>query len=160
MHADAPARAETVGSLLRPAELLDAVRAREQGVVPAERLRTLQDRAVRDAIVLQEGIGLDVITDGEMRREAWAMSSFVLDCFDQVPGSRSYPAALSQVTDREAVFPVVTRTLTPPPGPRPRRGLRVPADVRDAPDQVHLAGAQLPPAVLVGHPLDARLRLL
>ena len=118
MHtrAHGTARAETVGSLLRPSDLLDALRAHKQGVVPAERLRALQDRAVLDAIALQEDVGLDVITDGEMRREAWAMSGFVLDCLDRIPGPRSYPASLSQVSNQEEIFPVVTRALTPPKG--------------------------------------------
>ncbi|MFP6734823.1 MAG: cobalamin-independent methionine synthase II family protein [Rhodospirillales bacterium] len=55
------ARAETVGSLLRPDYLIQA-RAASDDVSAAE------DRAVRDAIQLQESAGLEIITDGEMRR--------------------------------------------------------------------------------------------
>jgi 5-methyltetrahydropteroyltriglutamate--homocysteine methyltransferase len=110
------ARAETVGSLLRPAELLDAARRGRDGAISDEQLREVQDRAVLDAIALQRDVGVDVMTDGEMRREAWAMSSLVLDCLQAIPGSRSYPAALSQVIDRTQRFPTVTRKLVPPKG--------------------------------------------
>jgi 5-methyltetrahydropteroyltriglutamate--homocysteine methyltransferase len=110
------ARAENVGSLLRPAGLLEAMRGKQQGTVTAEQLRALQDAAVREAIALQESVGLDLVTDGEMRREAWALTSFLLDCFDPVAGPRSYPASLGQATNGSDTFPVVTRRLVPPAG--------------------------------------------
>jgi 5-methyltetrahydropteroyltriglutamate--homocysteine methyltransferase len=116
MPARTIARAENVGSLLRPATLLDAVQARKRGAIPAAKLRAEQDAAVRDAIALQESVGLDVLTDGEMRREAWALSNFVLDCLDPVAGPRSYPASTEQAANRTMEFPVVTRKLHPPTG--------------------------------------------
>jgi 5-methyltetrahydropteroyltriglutamate--homocysteine methyltransferase len=64
-------RAEHVGSLLRPPELLEARRAHELGRVSSEQLRELEDRAVLDAIALQRDAGMAVFTDGEMRRENW-----------------------------------------------------------------------------------------
>ena len=57
---------DVVGSLLRPAELLEARRIRAE-LTPAE-FKAIEDRAVDEAIELQEEAGLDVVTDGEMRR--------------------------------------------------------------------------------------------
>jgi len=65
---DPPFRAEHVGSLLRPPELLAARRAFEQGTLAIEALRTEEDRWIKQAIALQESIGLKAITDGEYRR--------------------------------------------------------------------------------------------
>ena len=64
-------RSETVGSLLRPPELVEARRRHAAGELsPAEFKRT-EDAAVQAAVSLQEKAGLDVIADGEMRRESW-----------------------------------------------------------------------------------------
>jgi 5-methyltetrahydropteroyltriglutamate--homocysteine methyltransferase len=75
-------RAETVGSLLRTEEVVRA--ARTGGNDPAAVL--LLDEAVIDAVRLQEQAGLDVITDGEVRRLAWAQTTRYLDCFAVTPG--------------------------------------------------------------------------
>ena len=61
-------RAETVGSLLRPPYLAEARAAHEAGTLSADDLRAVEDRAVDEAIALQEACGLDVVSDGEMRR--------------------------------------------------------------------------------------------
>ncbi|HEY7167335.1 MAG TPA: 5-methyltetrahydropteroyltriglutamate--homocysteine S-methyltransferase [Candidatus Binatia bacterium] len=66
-----PFRADHVGSLLRPPELLRAREKRQQGTVSAEALRAVEDRAIRDVAKLQEAIGLQAITDGEYRRTIW-----------------------------------------------------------------------------------------
>jgi 5-methyltetrahydropteroyltriglutamate--homocysteine methyltransferase len=68
------ARAETVGSLLRPGYLLQARRDKEAGIIDDRGLREVEDRAIREAIALQESIGLDVITDGELRRLSWIVT--------------------------------------------------------------------------------------
>jgi 5-methyltetrahydropteroyltriglutamate--homocysteine methyltransferase len=76
-----PFRAEHVGSLLRPAALRQA---REQLLGPhtAEanlgphdnaELRALEDAAIRDAVALQERLGLRAVTDGELRRRSWIL---------------------------------------------------------------------------------------
>jgi 5-methyltetrahydropteroyltriglutamate--homocysteine methyltransferase len=114
--AESIVRAENVGSLLRSPDMLSAMRGRKRGTISAGELRDIQDAAVRDAIALQEMVGLDILTDGEMRREAWALSPFVLDCFDEVEGIRSYPASVGQATNQETVMPVVTRRVHPPAG--------------------------------------------
>jgi len=66
-----PFRADHVGSLLRPAELLRAREQRQQESISAEALREIEDRSIRDIVRLQEEIGLQGITDGEYRRTIW-----------------------------------------------------------------------------------------
>jgi 5-methyltetrahydropteroyltriglutamate--homocysteine methyltransferase len=65
------ARADVVGSLLRPPELLEARRRFEAGELSAAEFKHIEDRAVDWAISLQERAGLPVVTDGEMRRESF-----------------------------------------------------------------------------------------
>ena len=66
-----PFRADHVGSLLRPQKLLEARAARTRGDFSAEQLRAAEDEAIRDAIKLQEEVGLKSVTDGEFRRDSW-----------------------------------------------------------------------------------------
>ena len=61
-------RTDVVGSLLRPQAVKDARARFDEGKLAADELRAMEDQAVRDAVKLQESIGLDVISDGEMRR--------------------------------------------------------------------------------------------
>ena len=70
-RATPPFHADHVGSLLRPAELRRAFRARSQGRIGAAEFTAAQDRAVREAVALQEGVGLQSITDGEFRRASY-----------------------------------------------------------------------------------------
>jgi len=72
-RAKPPFRADVVGSLLRPASLLAARERRRKGELSADALRQLEDDAIREAVALQEGVGLEVATDGEFRRELWHM---------------------------------------------------------------------------------------
>ena len=64
----AKVRSDVVGSLLRPAFLKQARERCEEGKISAQELRGVEDQAIRQAVALQEEIGLDVITDGEFRR--------------------------------------------------------------------------------------------
>ena len=64
-------RSDVVGSLLRPAYLLEARGRLEHGAITPAAFKSIEDRAVDDAVALQEAAGLDVITDGEMRRYAF-----------------------------------------------------------------------------------------
>src|ERR1051325_3838593 len=66
-----PFRAEHIGSLLRPAELKAAYRARAEGKIGDAELAAMVDRCIVDAIRLQEEAGLQSITDGEFRRGSW-----------------------------------------------------------------------------------------
>ena len=61
-------RNDVVGSLLRPAKLKEARARYDQGLISIEQFRSLEDQSVCDAVALQEGLGLAVITDGEYRR--------------------------------------------------------------------------------------------
>jgi 5-methyltetrahydropteroyltriglutamate--homocysteine methyltransferase len=89
-----PARAETVGSLLRPPTLKAAVEAfyspghsavlDEERAKDREELRALEDEAIREAVGRQIDVGLDVVTDGEFRRWMF-MNSF----YDAVSGIRT-----------------------------------------------------------------------
>ncbi len=62
------ARSDVVGSLLRPRELVEARERLERGELTPADFKRVEDRAVDEALVLQEEAGLDVVTDGEMRR--------------------------------------------------------------------------------------------
>jgi len=66
-----PFRADHVGSLLRPPELLRTRDEHQRGTLSAESLRAIEDRFIRDVAKLQEEIGLQGITDGEYRRTIW-----------------------------------------------------------------------------------------
>src|SRR5271166_1872159 len=68
-----PFRADHVGSLLRPPELLQARAEHQAGRMSAEELRRVEDAAVRDVVRMQEEIGLQGVTDGEFRRGSWHM---------------------------------------------------------------------------------------
>jgi 5-methyltetrahydropteroyltriglutamate--homocysteine methyltransferase len=66
-----PYRAEVIGSLLRPAYLKQARLDLAADRLSLSRFKLLEDRAVDEAIALQQDSGLDVVTDGEMRRSAF-----------------------------------------------------------------------------------------
>ena len=66
-----PFRADHVGSLLRPPELHAARAARKAGKIEAGELRAIEDKAIRDAVRLQEDLGYRAVTDGEFRRAYW-----------------------------------------------------------------------------------------
>ena len=64
-------RAEVIGSLLRPAYLKEARARHAAGAIGHAELKRVEDRAVDDAVALQTGAGVSVVTDGEMRRYAY-----------------------------------------------------------------------------------------
>ncbi len=68
-----PFRADHVGSLLRPREVLQARADREAGRISPKQLRAVEDKAIRQAVKMQEDAGLQAVTDGEMRRKSWHM---------------------------------------------------------------------------------------
>lgn len=85
-----PFRADHIGSLLRPQELKEAYAARAAGRMEAAALRAVEDRHIREAVALQESVGLESITDGEYRRIIyWG----------------HFPQAVSGFTDMEAPLP-------------------------------------------------------
>jgi 5-methyltetrahydropteroyltriglutamate--homocysteine methyltransferase len=92
MSVESVSRAEVVGSLIQSDELLAARQGHQEGTVTAEELEAVEDQAVLDVIGLQESVGLDVITDGEMRRASWADTVRYLNGLEPRHVKRSYPA--------------------------------------------------------------------
>lgn len=68
-----PYRADHIGSLIRPAQLLCARYPTDGQNLQAEELKAIEDRQIRNVISMQEDIGLQSITDGEFRRESWRL---------------------------------------------------------------------------------------
>jgi 5-methyltetrahydropteroyltriglutamate--homocysteine methyltransferase len=62
-------RADNVGSLLRPSELLEARAALREGRITRQHSRAVEDRAILAALELQKTVGVDIFTDGEYRRD-------------------------------------------------------------------------------------------
>ena len=62
---------EVVGSLLRPLYLVEARKQFESGQISDAAFKVVEDRAVDEAIALQETCNIDVLTDGELRRYAF-----------------------------------------------------------------------------------------
>jgi 5-methyltetrahydropteroyltriglutamate--homocysteine methyltransferase len=80
-------RSEVIGSLLRPAYLVDARKQLESGELAPADFKASEDRAVDEAIALQQSTGIDVITDGEQRRYAfYGHLVESLDGFDKFGG--------------------------------------------------------------------------
>lgn len=140
-HPRRPARAEVVGSLLRPQALQQAIDGfYEKGhsaILAEERgkdrtaLRQLEDEVIREAVRRQIDLGLDVVTDGELRRWMF-MNSF----YDAVDGVR---------TDKTVAF-------------RNARGERVELNVHEIVDRLRPVDspaareAEFMTAVSTGHP--------
>jgi 5-methyltetrahydropteroyltriglutamate--homocysteine methyltransferase len=68
-----PFRADHVGSLLRPPQLLQARERFKKNELSAAELRAVEDTAIRDVVKMQEDLGLQGVTDGEFRRSSWHM---------------------------------------------------------------------------------------
>jgi methionine synthase II (cobalamin-independent) len=68
-----PFRADHVGSLLRPPEVLAAREDLAAGRITADQKREIEDQAIRDVVRMQEDVGLQSATDGEYRRTSWHM---------------------------------------------------------------------------------------
>ena len=64
-------RSDVVGSLLRPSYLKEARERHEKGQLSHPEFKSLEDRAVDEAVEMQKRAGLEVLTDGEMRRYAF-----------------------------------------------------------------------------------------
>ena len=71
-------RADHVGSLLRPVELLEA---RKNAALSHEQLTAIEDRCILDVLNRQKAIGLEIFTDGELRR-----AGFMSDFYESVEG--------------------------------------------------------------------------
>ncbi|TMG84009.1 MAG: 5-methyltetrahydropteroyltriglutamate--homocysteine S-methyltransferase [Betaproteobacteria bacterium] len=78
---DPPFRADHVGSFLRPPELLAARERFQKGEIFKAELRAVEDRAITEIVLMQEGLGLQGVTDGEFRR-----TYFHIDFLEQLEG--------------------------------------------------------------------------
>ncbi len=88
-------RADHIGSLLRPEHLLDARDDFHAGRLTAPQLQSIEDEAISQALQLQREVGLDIFTDGEMRRDAWQTNfSQAVEGFE-----RDYPVRHLQQPD-------------------------------------------------------------
>src|SRR5919202_1532261 len=131
-----PFRADHVGSLLRPAELLAAREEHAAGRLDDEGLRAAEDAAIRDVVRMQHDVGLRTVTDGEFRRASWHMDFiYSLGGISKAPGDLHVqfrnergtieftPAAGGRRSTRRS-----TRTSTPSgrtsPPPTPTRSAR------------------------------------
>jgi 5-methyltetrahydropteroyltriglutamate--homocysteine methyltransferase len=82
-----PFRADHVGSLLRPPELLRAREDHAAGRIDDAQLRSAEDEAIREVVALQREVGLRTATDGEFRRASWHMDFiYSLDGISKAPG--------------------------------------------------------------------------
>jgi 5-methyltetrahydropteroyltriglutamate--homocysteine methyltransferase len=105
-------RAENVGSLLRPAYLLEARREHARGELDDPGLRRVEDRAVDEAVALQERAGIDVVTDGEQRRNVFASQIVqAADGFEAVSGNDVDWFRLDGSVERSPVTVAVTAKI-------------------------------------------------
>jgi 5-methyltetrahydropteroyltriglutamate--homocysteine methyltransferase len=82
-----PFRADHVGSLLRPPELLQAREDNAADRISAAELRAAEDDAIREVVRMQEDVGLQSATDGEFRRASWHMDFiYQLEGISKAPG--------------------------------------------------------------------------
>jgi 5-methyltetrahydropteroyltriglutamate--homocysteine methyltransferase len=155
-----PFRADHVGSLLRPQRLLQARAEAAAGNLPPEKLKEVEDEAIRDVVAAQREVGLRTATDGEFRRSSWHMD-FIYQLggvgqsdekmkiqFHNPNGDIEFETAALRVFDRvtlpETIFADAFRYLQSvvEPGQTPK--LTIPS-----PSMVHYRGgpASLDPAV-------------
>ncbi|HZN56962.1 MAG TPA: vitamin-B12 independent methionine synthase, partial [Planctomycetota bacterium] len=100
----------TVGSWPRPESLLRAQKLRRAGRIEASELAREEDQAVLEALRLQEEAGVDVVTDGEQRRDNFY--SFVADKLEGV--QMMTLAELLDVVEDKAGFERILQTLDVP----------------------------------------------
>jgi 5-methyltetrahydropteroyltriglutamate--homocysteine methyltransferase len=85
-----PFRADHVGSLLRPPELLEAREAHAAGRLDDAGLNAAEDAAIAEVVRMQEEVGLRSVTDGEFRRASWHMDFiYSIDGISKAPGNLS-----------------------------------------------------------------------
>ena len=104
-------RAEVVGSLLRPPDLVAARKRLESGQMTQAELKTVEDAAVRTAIELQHHAGIDVVTDGELRR--YAFYGHLIEAFDGFDREGGWAIPFRDETGEQLILkrPVVVNRL-------------------------------------------------
>src|SRR5467141_1011014 len=106
------AKCEVIGSLLRPPYLVEARRRYEQAEISTPEFKHLEDRAVDEALETQTLAGIDVITDGEMRR--YAFYGHLIDALDGFDKFGGWAIPFRDETGEELVLkrPVVVEKLS------------------------------------------------
>ncbi|HEX9822061.1 MAG TPA: cobalamin-independent methionine synthase II family protein [Methylomirabilota bacterium] len=106
-----PIRSDVVGSLLRPPYLVEAREAWAAGRLAPAEFKRVEDRAVDEAVRLQEAAGLDVVTDGELRR--YAFFGHLVDALEGFDKFGGWAIPFHDEAGGELVFkrPVVVDTL-------------------------------------------------
>ena len=104
-------RSEVVGSLLRPTYLVEAGKQFAAGQLTPAAFKAIEDRAVDEAIALQEDAGIDAITDGEMRR--YAFFGHLVDALDGFDKYGGWAIPFKDEAGEQIVFkrPVVVEKL-------------------------------------------------
>lgn len=101
MNPSAPYRADTVGSLLRPEPVKRAREAVADETMSPQELTEIEDDAIRSAIAKQEAAGLQVVTDGEIRR-----TSFMGDFLSGLDGTTDVWTTPAIVPQGEGAAPM------------------------------------------------------
>ena len=102
-----PARYDHVGSFLRPQYLLEARDQKAKGIISAEQLRTVEDKAIAEIVKFQQDVGLKSITDGEFRR-----TYFHIDFLDQLGGVKTdIPVTIIKPDGSEELAPPVMKVV-------------------------------------------------
>jgi 5-methyltetrahydropteroyltriglutamate--homocysteine methyltransferase len=110
-----PFRADHVGSLLRPKRLFASRAAWRAGTLPLAELRKVEDECVRDAVAMQESVGLRSITDGDFRRDDWFLDfMFSLEGLTRTRETKRVP--FSDGIDFQAPIARVTGKVRCPAG--------------------------------------------
>src|SRR5947207_9514839 len=105
-------RSEVVGSLLRPTYLVEAREKLAVGRLTNAEFKAIEDQAVNESIALQENAGIDVITDGEVRR--YAFFGHLIDALDGFDKYGGWAIPFRDETGEELVLkrPVVVEKLS------------------------------------------------
>jgi 5-methyltetrahydropteroyltriglutamate--homocysteine methyltransferase len=90
-----PFRADQVGSLLRPAHLIEARQKHRKRLIDGAALKQIEDDAIREVVAMQEAVGLHSISDGEFRRQ-----SYIVDFFRKALGSGGLTAETGDLFHR------------------------------------------------------------
>ncbi len=102
-----PARYDHVGSFLRPKYLLDARDQKAKGVITAEQLRLVEDKAIAEIVEFQQSVGMKSITDGEFRR-----TYFHIDFLEQMGGVHTdIPVTIIRADGSEELAPPVIKVI-------------------------------------------------
>src|SRR5438270_12182149 len=108
-------RADQIGSLLRPPELLQAWGQLFAGQLAPERLEEIEDQAIEQILQKQRGTGIGIYTDGEFRRIVYltslaqAVDGFVMGQGDRLPWKANGGEVPREM--QEFTLPVVTERL-------------------------------------------------